>query len=73
MRRKKLIAPVLITCWLILTFLGYLVACFLLPIPLFMKIVVGVILLALVGVSIWVMVERVQEIESGEEDDLSNY
>ena len=73
MRRKKLIAPVLITCCLILTFLGYLVACFLLPIPLFIKIVAGVILLALVGVSIWVMVERVQEIESGEEDDLSNY
>ena len=68
MRRKKLIAPVLITCWLILTFLGYLVACFLLPIPLFMKIVAGVILLALVGVSIWVMVERVQEIETT--DDL---
>lgn len=73
MRRKKLIAPVLITCWLVLTFFGYLVACFLLPIPLFLKITAGLILLALVGLSVWVMVERIQEIESGEEDDLSNY
>lgn len=73
MKTKKLVAPVLITCWMIMTLLGWLVCCFIFPIPLFLKLLAGAILLALVGVAIWMLVERIQEIESGEEDDLSNY
>ena len=37
------------------------------------KILFGVIPLALIGVVVYVLVERMNEIRSGEEDDLSKY
>ena len=71
-RDKKLIAPIVITVLLLLYFLiyfGFLVAI----LPGILKIPFIVIPLALAGVSIYVCVERIKEIEGGEEDDLSQY
>ena len=81
---KKLIAPIVIVTILCLYYLG--IGIFFLCIDgasLIVRLLAVIIpsvltavslaVLALVGVSIWVMVERVQEIESGEEDDLSKY
>ena len=42
-----------------------------LPLP--VKLIGALIPLALVGVSVYVLVERIKEIRSGEEDDLDNY
>lgn len=73
MKGRKMIAPIIITiltvCWL----LFYLGICFLIPMPWALKVVIGFIFLALIGVSIKVLMERIKEIRSGEEDDLSKY
>lgn len=70
---KKLIAPIVITILFILYLIGFVAACFVFPMPLLIQIAGGVIPLALIGVFIYVLIERIKEIRSGEEDDLSNY
>ena len=74
MHKKKMIAPVMITVAILLYYIGFACACiFIDGIPLLVKIVGGVIPLLLAGVCIYVFVERIKEIRSGEEDDLSKY
>ena len=74
MHRKKLIAPIVISVIILLYFIGFAYACvFMDGIPLLAKILGGVIPLLLAGVCIYVLVERIKEIRSGEEDDLSKY
>jgi hypothetical protein len=43
------------------------------PFSLTIKIIGTLIPLALIGVSVYVLIERIKEIRSGEEDDLSKY
>lgn len=73
--KKKLIAPIIITVLLVLYFIGYAVLIVdlgaVLPMP--VKVIGFLIPIALAGVSIFVLVERIKEIRSGEEDDLSEY
>ena len=74
MHKKKLIAPIVITILLPLYYLGF--AAFLIlgtSIPLLVKLLAGLIPLPIAGVSIYVLIERIKEIRSGEEDDLSQY
>lgn len=74
MHKKKMIAPIVITSLILLYYIGFVYVCvFLDGIPLLAKILGGVIPLLLAGVSIYVLVERIKEIRSGEEDDLSKY
>ena len=47
--------------------------CLIMPMPIFGKVIGAVICLALIGVSVFVLVERIKEIRSGELDDLSKY
>lgn len=70
---KKIIAPVVILVLLLAYLAGYLTVCILLPVPLWIKIAGGIVLAAMAGVLIFVTVERINEIRSGETDDLSNY
>ena len=70
---KKMVAPIIIAVILGLYYLGFAVVCFLIPIVLGLKIILGIVPLALAGVMIYVLIERIQEIRSGEEDDLSKY
>lgn len=75
---RKLIAPVIITILCLNTFLGWIVALIVLtvlgvPVPLWLRIVISVVVLALAAVSVWMLIERIQEVRSGEEDDLSQY
>ncbi len=71
---KKLIAPVIITILLVLYFMGYaLMVAMVDDIPLTVKIAGFLIPALLTGVSVAVLVERIKEIRSGEEDDLSKY
>ncbi|MDE6904645.1 MAG: hypothetical protein K2P76_06890 [Lachnospiraceae bacterium] len=70
----KLVAPCVITALIggYYFFFGILVLC--VPeIPGILKFLLAVIPAALLGVTIYVLVERIQEIRSGEEDDLSKY
>jgi len=71
---KKMIAPIVIAIIFILYYGGFAAVCLLLPeIPVFIKLLFGIIPLALAGVMIYVVVTRIKEIRSGEEDDLSKY
>lgn len=69
----KMIAPVIITVIFVLYFIGFLAACVWIPMPAALKLLFGLVPLLLAGVCIFVLIERIQEIRSGEEDDLSQY
>lgn len=70
---KKMIAPVIIVTILIIYYAGFFVCCLFIPVPLGLKLLFGLVPLLLIGVSIYVLAERIKEIRSGEEDDLSKY
>ena len=72
-RIKKLIAPVIITAFLVVYLVTILIQGVSSTGLLSNKPVIIIILLTLIGVSIYVLYERVKEIRSGEEDDLSKY
>ena len=71
---KKLIAPIIIISCVILYYI-FIGIVFLTVdgISLLIKIPGLVIPIAFIGVSIFVLKERIKEIRSGEEDDLSKY
>lgn len=76
MNRKllsKLLPPVIVAALLLIYGAVYLGICFWLPIPLGLKHLGGGIGAALAGVLIFVTIERINEIRSGEDDDLGNY
>ncbi len=74
MHKKKMIAPIIISVAILLYYIGFAYFCmFTRGVPLLVKILGGGIPLILAGVCIYVLVERIKEIRSGEEDDLSQY
>lgn len=71
-KRKGYVAPIVITVILLLyiaVYFGVLIAL----LPGFWKYVLLIIPIAIAGVLIYVCIERMKEIRSGEEDDLSQY
>lgn len=71
--KKGMVAPIVITAILVGLLCCYLVVWTLVAIPIAVMFIGSVILLAFIGVSIYVLIERIKEIEGGEEDDLSKY
>lgn len=73
-RGRRMIAPIVIVVLLGLYYIAFTLACFLIPgMPLAARLIFGLLPLAVVGVLIYVLIERIKEIRSGEEDDLSKY
>ncbi len=70
---KKIIAPVIITVLLVLYFLSSILLGWHQSMPGFARVINIVASLGLIGMSIFVLLERIKEIRSGEEDDLSKY
>lgn len=70
---KKLIAPIIITVLFVLYLVVFVKIWILNPMSLGVKITGIIVFLALISVSVYVLVERVKEIRSGEEDDLGKY
>lgn len=70
---KKLIAPIITTVLLIAYFIFFLVQWASVPLQGFAKILGIVIPMCLMGVSVYVLIERIKEIRSGDEDDLGKY
>ncbi|HZK24775.1 MAG TPA: hypothetical protein VFC74_05235 [Oscillospiraceae bacterium] len=70
---KKIIAPVIVTLIVVLYFAFISRMSLLQPLPLMARILAIAIPLALISVSIYVLIERIKEIRSGEDDDLSKY
>lgn len=72
-RCRRLIAPVLITLLLVAYFGASLLGVVSIPGPPMAKLAASLLLVALIGASVFVLVERIGEVRSGEEDDLSKY
>ena len=70
---KKLIAPIVITIILVLYLIAYILGLIFIDMPFIGKFIGALVLLGLIGVSVYVLIERIKEIRSGEEDDLSKY
>lgn len=70
--KKKMIAPIVITILVVLYYITYFAFIISLVGGIF-KILLGIIPIVISGVMIYVCVERIKEIEGGEEDDLSQY
>lgn len=70
---KKLVAPIIITAIVVLYLLFFILLVFLSDIPWYVTLILAVILGTLLGVAVVMLVERIKEIRSGEEDDLSQY
>ncbi len=73
MKTKKLIAPIVISLVVCIYYITFAVICVTTPMRFVFKLLGFIIPLGLVGVCIFVLVERIKEIRSGEEDDLSKY
>ena len=73
MKKHNIITPVLITIFLILILIGYACIWLIIPFPWIIKIGIALVFLALIGVAVFVLIERIKEIRSGETDDLSKY
>lgn len=70
---SKIIAPIIITILLCAYLVSYIIGSMTWDLPLFaMLLGIGIPLL-FIGVCIFVLIERIKEIRSGEEDDLSEY
>lgn len=71
---QKMIAPIIITILFVLYYIGFAAVCLLIyGIPTIIKLLFGIVPLVLAGVMIYVLLTRINEIRSGEEDDLSQY
>ena len=71
-KKKKMVAPIIITILFLIYFAVYF-AVIINEVSGILKILFGVIPLALAAVMIYVCIQRIREIKGGEEDDLSKY
>ena len=72
MNKKKMIAPIVVTCLMVLYYIiyfGFLITL----LEGIWKYALGIFPLALSAVMIKVCIERIHEIKKGEEDDISQY
>ncbi len=69
---KKLVAPIVITILIIAYYIVYF-GLIIVLLDAIWAILLGIIPLALGGAMIYVCIQRIKEIRSGEEDDLSKY
>ena len=70
---KKYIAPIIIAAIMIVYFALYFGIFIALIENIAVKIIIGIIPAALAGIMIYVAIERIKEIRSGEENDLGKY
>lgn len=73
MYMKKLVAPIVITLILLMYYGFILLNLIRIPESMGIRILWLVIPLGLMGVSVFVLIERIKEIRSGDEDDLGKY
>ena len=73
-KNKKLIAPILITFFVIVYYIFYFcILCTVLKESIVILILFGIIPIALSVGMLYVCIQRIKEIRSGEEDDISKY
>ena len=70
--KKKMIAPIIVTVLMVLYYIvyfGFLISL----LEGIWRYALGILPLVFTGVTIYVCIQRIQEIRKGEEDDLSQY
>ena len=70
--KKKMLAPVIVTVLMVLYYIvyfGFLIS----VLEGIWRYTLGILPLVFTGVTIYVCIQRIQEIRKGEEDDLSQY
>jgi hypothetical protein len=73
-KNKKLIAPILITFFVVVYYIFYFcILCTVLKESVVFLILLGIIPVALSTGMLYVCIQRIKEIRSGEEDDISKY
>lgn len=72
-QNRKLVAPIIVTIVLVLYYFVYFLFLLALLPGILLKFLCGIIPLVLAGVTLFVCIQRIDEIRSGEEDDLSQY
>lgn len=70
---KKMVAPVVVSVLILLYYIFVVRLLFLLALPVFVKFLAVAVPLGVAVALGMVLVERIEEIRSGEEDDLSKY
>ena len=70
--RKKMIAPIIVTIIMVLYYIAYF-AFIMSVLPRFWKYVFGIFPFIISAVTVYVCIERINEIKKGEEDDISKY
>lgn len=70
---KKMIAPIVITVIIVLYYIFYFGLLMSLIENTIVKVLLGIVPVLLSGVMVFVCMQRINEIRSGEEDDLSKY
>lgn len=70
---RKMVAPVIVTVITVVYFIGFGILVWQLEPPMLVCILGTIIPLAFTGVILGVCIQRIKEIRSGEEDDLSKY
>ena len=74
MKRRRYFAPALVVALLILYYGGIAAVFLLVPgIPGWAKALLCIVPLAVCALAVYVLVQRIKEIQSGEEDDLDQY
>ena len=74
MKNKKMIAPIVIAVIMIIYFILYFVFIINVIKPTLLFIILGAVIpISIIGVIIYVALQRIEEIKGGEEDDLSKY
>lgn len=73
MKYKKLIAPIIITAILLLFLMLQITGVILSDAPTVFRVIIITIGVSFCGISIFVLIERIEEVKSGEEDDLDKY
>ncbi len=71
---KKMVAPIVISVLVVVYYIAFGITCLVVKdMPLLVKLLCGILPLFVAGGSVYVLIERIKEIRSGEEDDLSKY
>ncbi len=71
--RKKMIMPVVFGVLFVMVLIGYGMLFFLVPIPIFVKLVIGLIIILIAASMFYVLMQRNRELGEEEKDDLSKY
>ena len=70
---RNILVPAIFAFVCILFLLGYLLLLWLVPMPVFIKVLAGFVFIGLSAALLYVLVHRYKEIKEESKDDISNY